>query len=72
MSNEVDINPNELKINIWSAKRRGSWDMHMAKGVQLVHLPSGIVIETEEKHSQHANRALALKLLKDKLAHKEG
>ena len=64
------INPEDIKVNPWTAKKRGSWDMHMAKGVQLIHLPTGNVIETEEKRSQHANRALALKLLEKQLTDK--
>ena len=61
------IKPEDIKVNSWTAKKRGSWDMHMANGVQLIHLPTGIVIETEEKRSQHQNRALALKLLEKQL-----
>ena len=64
----MNIKPEDIKVNSWSSKKRSSWDMHMANGVQLIHLPTGIVIETEEKRSQHANRALALKILEDKLS----
>ena len=63
----MNIKPEDVKVNPWTRKKRGSWDMNMVKGVQLIHLPTGTVIQTEEKRSQHANKALALKILEDKL-----
>jgi len=36
-------------------------------GVRLVHLPTGIQVEARDERSQHRNRALALRRLRDRL-----
>ena len=37
-------------------------------GVRLVHLPTGVRVVARDERSQHRNRSIALKRLRDKLA----
>ena len=37
-------------------------------GVRLTHLPSGVVVTSQQERSQHRNKALCLQKLRDKIA----
>lgn len=63
----MDINPKDLRINAWSSKRPSAWLLTPPKGIQLIHLPTGICIEVESERSQHRNRTLALEKLQAEL-----
>jgi len=64
----VDIKPEDLVINTWSSKIIGAWSLAVAKGVQIVHLPTGTIIEEDSARSQHKNKAIALDKLREKLS----
>lgn len=69
---QKDIPPEEIKINLWNSSKvrskRGNWVNVPDYGIELIHIPTGTVIHFEKFSSPHANKAEALKILKESLS----
>ena len=65
---DVEINPADLRIDVYRASGAGGQHVNKTESaVRITHLPSGIVVQSQNDRSQHRNRAECFSMLKAKL-----
>ena len=65
---EIDINPADLRIDVYRASGAGGQHVNRTEtAVRITHLPTNIVVQSQNSRSQHQNKDTCMRQLRAKL-----